>query len=198
VAASVVPGCDHGTVTTTDPAAPPGDTDPAPAPAPARLTLVQVPFDDPRAVRLRDDMDVEMTARYRDPGVVEPAELVAARDAALHLSADVVLATLLVLDDEGTPVGHAALRRRGEDGEVKRVVVVDGRRGSGIGRRIMAEVERLAREAGLRRLVLQTGSRQPDAVALYEKLGWTPIPLFEPYASTMPTSLTYEKVLDRG
>ena len=162
------------------------------------LRLVEVPFDDPRAERLRDDMDREMTARYRDPGVAEPAELVAAREAALRLSAEHVVATLLVLDDADRVLGHAAVRRRGDDWEVKRVVVVDGQRGRGIGRRLMAEVERLAHEAGQHRLVLQTGARQPDAVALYEKIGYVRTPLIPEYAATMPASFMYEKVLDRA
>lgn len=162
------------------------------------LRIEQVPFDDPRAARLRDDMDREMTARYRDPGVEEPAELVAARESALRLSADHVVATLLVLDDADQALGHAAIRRRGDDWEVKRVVVVDGQRGRGIGRRLMAEVERLAHQAGQRRLVLQTGARQPDAVALYEKIGYVRTPLIPEYAATMPASFMYEKVLDRA
>ena len=178
-------------MTTIDP------TSPA-TPGPHGLRVEQVPFDDERAARLRDDMDREMTARYRDPGVVEPADLIAARAAALLLTPEVVVATLLVLDDFDRAVGHAALRRRGDDWEVKRVVVVDGQRGRGIGRLLMAEVERLAREAGRPRLVLQTGVRQPEAVALYEKIGYAPVPLIDEYAATMPASLMYEKVLDRA
>ncbi|WP_460512637.1 GNAT family N-acetyltransferase [Frigoribacterium salinisoli] len=195
-------------MTTIDPtstSAPEGTTSDAPyavhadaEPTTPDLRLEQVPFDDPRAARLRDDMDREMTARYRDPGVDEPAELVAAREAALRLSAEHVVATLLVLDHDDRVLGHAAIRRRGDDWEVKRVVVVDGQRGRGIGRRLMAEVERLAHAAGQPRLVLQTGARQPDAVALYEKIGYVRIPLIPEYAETMPASFMYEKVLDRA
>jgi len=54
--------------------------------------------------------------------------------------------------------------------EVKRVYVEPGARGSGLSRALMAELERVAFDAGVGRLILQTGDRQPDAVALYEKL----------------------------
>ena len=59
----------------------------------------------------------------------------------------------------------------------------------------MLELERIARSADVRRLILQTGDRQPEAVGLYEALGYTPIPIYDPYAETMPFSLCFEKTL---
>ncbi|WP_255359407.1 hypothetical protein [Frondihabitans sp. PAMC 28766] len=43
--------------------------------------------------------------------------------------------------------------------------------------------------------MLQTGDRQPDAVRLYERFGYTPIPVYEPYVEAIPFSLCYEKRL---
>ncbi|OII26377.1 GNAT family N-acetyltransferase [Frigoribacterium sp. MCBA15_019] len=160
------------------------------------LHLERVSFDDPRAVALRDAMDAEMTVRYhRD--VVEPVAVVEARNAALTVHPSNVLATVLVVADDGadggTPVGHALVQSRDGEWEVKRVIVADGQRGRGIGRLLMAELEAVAREGGARRLILQTGDRQPDAVALYEKIGFTRIPTYEPYVTTIPQSICFEK-----
>lgn len=160
------------------------------------LRLERVAFDDPRAVSLRAEMDVEMTARYhRD--VVEPVEVVEARNAALAIHESNVLATILVVDDAGVAVGHAVVHDRGGEWEVKRVVVAANQRGRGVGRLLMAEVEAVAREGGARRVILQTGDRQPDAVALYEKIGFTHIATYEPYVTTIPQSICFEKVLER-
>jgi GNAT superfamily N-acetyltransferase len=160
------------------------------------FTLDSVLWDDPRAVELRRLMDLEMTARYTDPDAEpEPAEWVARRTAALAVHPEDVRATVLVLDADGTPLAHAVLRELRGDWEVKRVIVTAASRGRGIGRALMAHLEVLARAGGAPRLILQTGNRQPDAVALYEKVGYTPIPIYEPYVETIPFSLCYEKVL---
>jgi GNAT superfamily N-acetyltransferase len=61
----------------------------------------------------------------------------------------------------------------------------------------MNHLEQLATAGGARRLILQTGDRQPDAVALYERVGYTPIPIYEPYIETIPNSFCFEKVIAR-
>ena len=160
------------------------------------FTFESVEWDDPRAVALRDLMDAEMTARYSSDRV-EPAEITAKRQASLAVDPALVKATVLVLDADGTPLAHAALKLLRGDWEVKRVIVVDGQRGRGIGRALMNELERIAVDADAPRLILQTGDRQPDAVALYERVGYTPIPIYEPYVETIPNSLCFEKVINR-
>jgi len=160
------------------------------------VTLESVSWDDPRAVELRRRMDAEMTVRYSNPGAPpEPAEITARRNASLAVDPADVRATVLVLDADGTPLAHAALRELRGDWEVKRVIVAEAARGRGVGRALMGRLEELAREAGVPRLILQTGNRQPDAVALYEKIGYTPIPIYEPYVETIPFSLCYEKAI---
>lgn len=161
------------------------------------LHIERVEYDDPRARELRARMDAEMTAVYslgRDPD--EPVEKAAARDAALAVHPEKVRATLLVVDPDGTALGHAVLYDRRGEWEVKRVIVDGEQRGRGIGRLIMAEIEAIGRAAGAPRLILQTGDRQPDAVALYQKVGWTPLATYEPYITTIPQSICFELVLD--
>ncbi len=77
------------------------------------------------------------------------------------------------------PIGGVGLRSLGERatggagaGEVKRLWVDPGWRGRGIGRALMAALERAARDLGLADLELFTGDRQPEAVALYAATGW--------------------------
>jgi GNAT superfamily N-acetyltransferase len=72
------------------------------------------------------------------------------------------------------PVGGVGLRSLGEGvGEVRRLWVDPSRRGGGVGRALMARLERSALELGFKSLVLATGDRQPEAVWLYGATGWT-------------------------
>jgi putative acetyltransferase len=53
-------------------------------------------------------------------------------------------------------------------------------------------VERRAKDLGYRTLRLETGTRQPAAIRLYESLGYTPIACFPPYEDD-PFSRCYAK-----
>ena len=66
-----------------------------------------------------------------------------------------------------TPVGCGGLRRfEAGVGEVKRMYVAPPHRGRGIGRAVLAALETRARNLGYHRLILETGLRQPEAMAL--------------------------------
>jgi GNAT superfamily N-acetyltransferase len=60
--------------------------------------------------------------------------------------------------------------------------VREKRRRVGIARLILAELERTAKDAGVRRLVLETGNAQPEAIAMYRFAGFADIPAFGHYA----------------
>jgi GNAT superfamily N-acetyltransferase len=96
---------------------------------------------------------------------------------------------------DGTPVAMGGFRRRGADAaELKRMYVAASARGLGLGRRVLAELERAARAAGFARIVLNTGYRQLAAIALYESSGYLPIAPFGHYAE-MPGARFYGKAL---
>lgn len=86
---------------------------------------------------------------------------------------------LVVARERDSIVGCAGLRLVSERiGEVKRLFVAHHVRGRGLGRRLMGELERHAREHGLTRLRLDTRSDLVEARALYAALGYEEVPAF--------------------
>jgi len=85
----------------------------------------------------------------------------------------------------GEPVGCGAVRRtESEVVEIKRMYVAPTARGHGVGRQMLNVLEDEARRLGARRLLLETGPRQPEAITLYERAGFTQIPLYGEYLHT--------------
>jgi putative acetyltransferase len=147
------------------------------------LTIRQELPDQPDVLRLIEALDAQMTALY-------PAESNHLLDVAA-LSNPAV--TFLVVRDGEDIVGCGALLRdpRGW-GEVKRMVVRPDRRGRGIGRRVLAELETIARQASLALLRLETGIHNADALALYRGAGFVDCEAFGDYKSD-PLSVFMEK-----
>ena len=82
--------------------------------------------------------------------------------------------TVFIARDDGEAVACGALKRHdGGIGEVKRMYTRPSHRGRRIGAMIVEQIERRAREAGLTRLVLETGDRHPAAWTVYERAGFT-------------------------
>jgi len=96
------------------------------------------------------------------------------------------------------PVGGAGLRTVGTDtGEVRRVWVDPAWRGRGIGRDLMAGIENAACELGLSVLRIETGGQQPEAVSLYQSLGWERV-FVTPEGGPLPTGwIRFRKVVGR-
>lgn len=103
-------------------------------------------------------------------------------EAALPIDLDSLrppLGTFLVatLDDE--PIGCCALKHGGsEPPEVKRMWVSPTARGLGVGRRLLDEVEGLARRRGATVLRLDTNATLIEAIALYRSVGYVEVPRF--------------------
>lgn len=136
------------------------------------VVLREVAYDHPDVVCLIEAMGRELDLRYGEGGL-SPAT------ASDFLPPGV----LLVADLDGVPVGCGGLRPNGEDaGEVKRMYVDPPARGKGIARALLAALVAHARAVGMRRLMLETGTEQPEAVGLYESEGWTRIAAFGHYA----------------
>jgi GNAT superfamily N-acetyltransferase len=151
------------------------------------LRLERVAFDHPDAVALREAMVAEVATIYgaqRDAG---------GGSAAAGIDPASVLVTLVGYVGD-RPVAHALLRRLGDEVEIKRMFVAPEARGLGAATDLMQALEDDARAAGAARIVLHTGDRQVAAVRAYQRHGYTPIPVYEPYVG-MPASLCFEKIL---
>ncbi|MEI9427679.1 GNAT family N-acetyltransferase [Mesorhizobium sp. Cs1299R1N3] len=81
--------------------------------------------------------------------------------------------TVFIARDNGTAIGCGALKRHDAIGEVKRMYIRPSHRGQRIGTSILERVEALARDEGLKRLVLETGDRHPAAWTVYERAGFS-------------------------
>jgi GNAT superfamily N-acetyltransferase len=103
---------------------------------------------------------------------------------------------------DGHPVACGGWRIRGTqdpdlcdgDAEIKRMFVVPAARGRGHSHTLLAELERTAHAAGVRRLVLETGTLQPEAIGLYVSSGYTPMGGFGLHRDE-PRSRCFAKVL---
>jgi GNAT superfamily N-acetyltransferase len=80
-------------------------------------------------------------------------------------------------------------------GELKRMYVAPELRGRGIGRALLARLEAEARNLGLTRLVLETGTRQLEAIALYQSAGFSLIAAYGEHAASRDTSVCMAKDL---
>jgi GNAT superfamily N-acetyltransferase len=150
------------------------------------MTLVvrAVPWNDPAGEALRVAQQIEVAARYGVPDS-EPGPKPTAAD----------ISVFLVAFDDDQAVGCGGLRTLDDaHGEIKRMYVIPERRGTGVATAILTALEGEARGRGWSRLVLETGDRQPDAMRLYEREGYTLIPNFGYYADS-PLSVCYEKNL---
>jgi putative acetyltransferase len=88
----------------------------------------------------------------------------------------------------------AVVRHSAEFGEIKRMYVDPAMRGMRLGRSILAALEDRARAEGLPCLRLETGVKQPEAIALYRSAGYEEIPAFGDYQPD-PLSIFMEKRL---
>jgi GNAT superfamily N-acetyltransferase len=78
--------------------------------------------------------------------------------------------------------------------EIKRTYTLPEYRGKGIATRVLTELELWASELSYEKCILETGKRQPEAIRLYEKNGYTCIPNFGQYAE-LENSVCFEKTI---
>ncbi|MEM5424897.1 bifunctional helix-turn-helix transcriptional regulator/GNAT family N-acetyltransferase [Paraburkholderia ferrariae] len=111
-------------------------------------------------------------------------------DPSLSLSADAVELTapagaLIVARLHGDPIGCVALKfHKKSPAELKRMWVSPSARGMGVGRRLIVEAEKRARQAKARVIRLETNRTLCEAISLYRQSGFVEVDAFnaEPYA----------------
>ncbi|HEY5365331.1 MAG TPA: GNAT family N-acetyltransferase [Casimicrobiaceae bacterium] len=98
---------------------------------------------------------------------------------------------------EGVAVGCGALRVCDGYGELKRMYVHPAERGNGIGVRILAALESIAREEALPVLRLETGIAQPEALALYAAAGFSDCAPFGEYQPDVLSRFMHKRLVAR-
>jgi putative acetyltransferase len=141
------------------------------------------------AITLIQELSRELGATYGDDGegAFTPNDVTIDRSA-------FVIAWL-----DGKAVACGALRPMSDSsvGEIKRMYVRKEARGQGISRHILAKLEELARDYTYKRLILETGTLQPEAVNLYESSDYKQMACYGQYVNN-PYSVCYEKLLKKS
>jgi len=143
------------------------------------LEIRRLPITHPDAARLVEEVQQEYVVRYggRDETPLEPAYFEPPNGA------------FFVGYLDGVPLATGAWRLRSDvaalgtrrTAEIKRMYVAAAARRTGLARLMLAHLERTALAAGAPVMVLETGLAQPEAIALYEATGYTPIEGFGYY-----------------
>ena len=106
-----------------------------------------------------------------------------------------LISNVVVVSDDSRPVGCGAIKAFGSDTmEVKRMFTLSDQRGKGIASLVLKELEQWARELGYKKLVLETGIKQVEAIALYQKNSYTRIPNYGQYIG-IENSVCFEKIM---
>ena len=79
--------------------------------------------------------------------------------------------------------------------EVKRMYTLPEYRGKGIATKVLIELEKWTRELGYDKCILETGKKQPEAIALYAKNGYKLIPNYGQYTGVV-NSVCFEKEMN--
>ncbi|PQJ31650.1 GNAT family N-acetyltransferase [Nonlabens arenilitoris] len=78
--------------------------------------------------------------------------------------------------------------------EIKRMYTVAAYRNKGVATYILKELEQWAKELSYNRCILETGTRQLAAIALYKNSGYQIIDNYEPYRNVL-NSVCFERIL---
>lgn len=143
----------------------------------------------PQALQLLGEAAIEARALYPDlfaPGSPPPVNPpLGARD------------RYLLAWREGQAVGCGALREHDAfTGELRRMFVTRIARRDGVARAVLAQLESEALALGYQRLLLETGTRQQAAIALYSSSGWRRVAAYGPFVGD-PMSVCFGKTLPR-
>lgn len=140
-------------------------------------TIDSVDYDDQQAENLRSAQRRELDLRYGCDDH-EPGTPPSARDVPVFLVAR---------REDGTAIACGGLRPLDDSiagagaVEIKRMFVHPRARGTGVATAVLRALEDHARRLGSTRIVLETGTLQPDAMRFYEREGYDSIPLFGSY-----------------
>jgi GNAT superfamily N-acetyltransferase len=161
------------------------------------ITITEEPYDGPVAAALVQALMADLNERYAE---IDEDDDPDDDDYLAEVTPTMVrapLGTFLVawLDDE--PAGCGALKPLDDDpsaGEIKRMYTAPTARRRGVSRALLVRLEEAAIELGYGRIQLETGTAQPEAMALYESHGWHRITPYGRYKHS-PESVCFAKEL---
>lgn len=145
----------------------------------AAITVAPIDPGHPEARQCLRAYFAELNRRFESG--FDPSRSISADNDELRLPAGVMVVAWL----RASPVGCGALKFHGDHpADVKRMWVAESARGLGVGRRLLAELERIAAAQGVRTLRLETNQTLVEAINLYRSAGYVEVPAFndEPYA----------------
>lgn len=155
------------------------------------MRISRVHHDDPRVEGMLAGLLEEYTERYGADGAASEMKRYPITEfASPH-------GRMVLAEIDGEVVAGGAIRPYREDrasmpevAEFKRIWTSSRHRRKGLARKIMIALEAAARDLGYARVVLFTGPSQPEAVALYERIGyrWVDPAEFDdlPYPKAIP------------
>ncbi len=152
------------------------------------ITVRRVEPEDADAQRLWHAQERDLAERYDEPDLVLETEFPTLVGAWVGYAEDGAAVATIVA--RWSPYSETAPG----DVELKRLWVEPGYRGNGHARVMLGVAEATARKAGATRLILETGTGQPEAMALYEATGWVAMPNYGEYRDE-PDSRCYAKLL---
>lgn len=99
-----------------------------------------------------------------------------------HNKLDLSARVLVAYQDE-KPVGCGCFKPTADHDtiEIKRMFTLPQARGLGIAKLILLELEKWAADENFTQSKLETGINQPEAIAVYKRLEYKPIPNYPPY-----------------
>jgi GNAT superfamily N-acetyltransferase len=161
-----------------------------------RMDIRRTAFTDPVAQALIADLQQEFVVRYGGPDETPLDATV------FDPPSGAFFVGWLPFDGGAEPVATGAWRRRPDvavlggtvAAEIKRMYVVPRAQRRGLARLMLAHLETTAAEAGADVMVLETGLKQPEAIALYESSGYVPVEGFG-YYKTSPSVRYFGKRL---
>jgi len=93
-----------------------------------------------------------------------------------------MLKHVIILREEGIAMACGAIKEFEKDKvEVKRMYTRDLARGRGFAMKVLNALEEWSKELNYRYTVLETGLKQPEAIALYKRSGYKRIPNYGQY-----------------
>lgn len=131
----------------------------------SKISIKSVSHDNADLNDLFDELDTELDKLYPEEAIFGLSVKKKPRNAEkFHF----VVAYL-----EGKPIGCGCIKPLSKFGcELKRMFVKAGHRRKGIAVKILEKLEAEARKRGYRKILLETGPYQPEAINLYKKLGF--------------------------